>query len=333
MGVDFRQREGRVTTSGVLTYPAPKWCGVVFLLAIPAAYAADEPRVNLVPEPPARAARADLRVDSDLVLVPVSVTDPKNRAVTGLRREAFRLYDEKTEQRVVHFAEEDAPISVGIVFDSSRSMTRKLKQARAAVAEFLRNSNPEDEFFLVNFNDRAQLAVPFTASAGDIPERLMETGAMGRTALVDAIYLALDTMKGAAHSRKALLVVSDGGDNDSRYSEGELRRRLRETTVAIYAMGIYERGLAILPEEERGGPKLLEDITGQSGGRHFPVYELADLPQAAAQIGLELRNQYVLGYTPGDRLNDGKYHKLQVKLVGQGNLHVTSRPGYFAPER
>ena len=314
------------------TYRGPRWSGGLFLLAFAAAYAADEPRVNLAPERPARAARADLRADTDLVLVPVSVTDLKNRAVTGLARDAFRLFDEKSEQRVVQFAEEDAPISVGIVFDSSRSMTAKLPQARAAVAEFLRNSNPEDEYFLVQFNDRARLTVPFTHHSGDLQECLLETGAMGRTALVDAVYLALDTMKGAAHSRQALLLVSDGGDNDSRYSEGELRRRLRETSVAIYALGIYERAL-VLPEEERGGPKLLEDLAGQSGGRHFPVSNPAALSQAAAQIGLELRNQYVLGYTPEERSNDGRYHRLQVKLVGRGNLHVTSRPGYFATER
>jgi Ca-activated chloride channel homolog len=317
---------------GLFTRRAPRCIGVVFFLAL-AAQAADESRVNLTPVRPARAPRADLRTETDLVLVPVSVTDPKNRAVTGLSKDAFRVFDDKTEQRVVHFAEEDGPISVGIVFDASRSMTSKLKQARLAVAAFLRNSNPEDEYFLISFNDRAQLTVPFTHDPGDVQSRLLETGAMGRTALVDAVYLALDTIKRAAHSRKALLVVSDGGDNDSRYSEGELRRRLRETSVAIYAMGIYERGLLVLPEEERGGPKLLEDLAAESGGRHFPVDDPAALPKTAAQIGMELRNQYVLGYTPGQRLNDGKYHRLQVKLVGQGNLRVTSRPGYLAPEQ
>jgi len=322
-----------VAVSGLFTCRAPRWCGVVFFLAVATAYAADDPKVNLVPERPARAARADLRAETDLVLVPVSVTDPKNRAVTGLAKDSFRLFDEKAEQRVLHFAEEDGPISVGIVFDASRSMAGKLKQARAAVAEFLRNSNPADEYFLVSFNDRAQLAVPFTNDPGDIQNRLLETGALGRTALVDAVYLALDTMRHAAHSRKAVLLVSDGGDNDSRYSQGELRRRLRETSVAIYAMGIYERGMLVLPEEERGGPQLLDDLAEQSGGRHFPVSNLADLTKAATQIGLELRNQYVLGYSPEGPLNDGKYHRLQVKLVGQGNLRVTSRPGYFAPER
>lgn len=317
---------------GSCAYRAPSLSGVVFFLAFGIAQASDEPRVNLAPERPNRTVRADLRVDSNLVLVPVSVTDPKNRAVTGLAKDAFRVFDEKSEQRVVHFSQEDGPISVGIVFDSSRSMTSKLGQARAAVAEFLRNSNPDDEFFLVDFNDRAQLVLPFTNNPGDIQDRLLQTGAKGHTALIDAIYLALDTMKQAAHSRKALLVVSDGGDNDSRYSEGELRRRLHETNVAIYAMGIYERGLVVLPEEERGGPQLLTHLAEQSGGRHFPVTNLEDLPRVAAQIGLELRNQYLLAYSPDGRLNDGKYHRLQVKLVGQGNLHVTTRPGYFAPE-
>lgn len=306
---------------------------VAFLLSLGTAHATDEPRVNLVPDRPSRTARADLRSDTNLVLVPVSVTDPRNRAVTGLDKGAFRLFDEKTEQQVVHFTEEDAPISVGIVFDCSRSMMHKLPQARAAVAEFLRNSNPEDEFFLVTFSDKAQLALPFTSNPGDVQNLLLQTYAAGRTALMDGIYLALDTMRHASRSRKALLVVSDGGDNDSRYSEGELRRLLRETSVAIYAMGIYQNGSAILPEEERGGPKLLDDMASQSGGRHYPVTDLAVLPQAAAQIGLELRNQYVLGYTPEERLMDGKYHRVQVKLIGQDKLYITWRPGYIAPQK
>lgn len=318
--------------SARISFRAPWCCGAALVLAV-AAQAADEPRVNLNPDRSARTVHTDIRADSSLVLVPVSVTDPKNRAVTGLARESFRLFDEKNEQQVVQFSEQDAPVSVGIVFDSSRSMTSKLPQARAAVAEFLRHSNPADEYFLVDFNDRAQLVLPFTDDPGDVETRLMETPAKGRTALVDAIYLALDAMQRAKHSRKALLVVSDGGDNDSRYSEGELRRRIREANVAIYAMGIYQGGMIVLPEEERGGPRLLSSLAEQSGGRHFAVTNLATLPETAAQIGLELRNEYLLGYSLDERLYDGKYHRLQVKLVGRGNLQVTTRPGYYAPER
>ena len=303
------------------------------LFFVAAAFAADDPRINLTPERPSRAANANIRIQSDLVLVPVSVTDGRNHAVMGLAREAFRLFDEKTEQRVVQFSQQDAPVSIGIVFDSSRSMTAKLPAARAAVAAFLRNSNPEDEYFLVNFNDHAHLVVPFTNNPGDIETRLMQTPALGRTALVDAVYLALDSMKDAVHARKALLVISDGGDNDSRYSQGELRRRLKEANVSIYAMGIYQPGQVVLPEEERGGPQLLTDLAEHSGGRHFPVTELASLPETAAQIGLELRNEYLLAYRPDESLIDGKYHRLQVKLVGQSKLQVTTRPGYYAPDR
>ena len=212
-------------------------------------------------------------------------------------------------------------------------MTSKLRQARAAVDEFVRHSNPADEYFLVDFNDRAQLVQPFTGNPGDIETRLIQTSAKGRTALVDAIYLALDTMRSAAHARRALLVVSDGGDNDSRYSEGELRRRIREANVAIYAMGIYQGGQVVLPEEERGGPLLLAGLAEASGGRHFAVTKLAALPETAAQIGLELRNEYLLGYSPEGSVSDGKYHRLQVKLVGQGKLQITTRPGYYAPDR
>jgi VWFA-related protein len=309
---------------------------VLFLVGCGSLYAqiasrADWPRVEVVPERPRRAAPADLRAEANLVIVSVSVTDPKNRPVTGLAKEAFRIFDDKTEQRVAHFSQEDGPISVGIVFDASRSMARKLTQARAAVAEFLRTSNADDEFFLVTFNDQAKLALPFVSNPSEIRNRLMETCAEGHTALLDAISLALDTMKQASRPRKALLVISDGGDNRSRYTERELRQRLREADVAIYAMGIYDGGPVVLPEEERGGPALLNDLAEQSGGRHFPVSDLADLPKSAAQIGLELRNCYLLGYSPDRLLKDGKYHHLQVKLVSQHKLYVTARPGYFAP--
>ncbi len=276
--------------------------------------------------------RGDIHVQSNLVLLPVNVTDARNRLVTGLAAGEFRVFDGKSEQKVLHVSNDDSPLSVGIVFDASGSMAGKLNDARRAVADFLKSANPEDEFFLVTFNNEAQLAVPFTHDAGEIQSRLMLGGAQGRTALVDAVYLALHQIRKAANTRKALLVISDGGDNDSRYSAAELQRSLRESDAWLYAIGIYGAGSPVLPEEERGGAHLLSQMAEQTGGRHIAVERPAELPAAAAEIGRELRNQYVLAYSPDNMAPDGKYHHVRVKLVGRSDLRLSWRSGYFAPQ-
>ena len=281
----------------------------------------DEPRI---------ARHGDIRVDTNLVLIPVSVTDSKNHPVVGIDARQFRVFDGKSEQEVVNVSEDDTPLSVGIVFDSSASMKSKLEKAREAVIEFLKGANPDDEFFLVNFAEKAELAVPFTTSGGDIQSRLMYASTKGKTALLDAIHLALETMKDARNPRKALLVISDGGDNDSRYTKTEIRNATRETDVRIYALGVYGNEPVMLPEEERGGPWLLADLAEHTGGRHIPILKPAELPAAAAKIGMELRNQYLVGYRPSKVDSDGKFHKVEVKLVDAGNVQLSWRPGYYA---
>ena len=274
---------------------------------------------------------ADIRVDSNLVLIPVSVTDSRNHPVVGLDARQFRIFEGKAEQQVVHVSTQDTPVSVGIVFDASGSMAGKLPEARQAVAQFIRSANPDDEFFLVNFSDKAELTVPFTTSGPEIQNRLMFAGSSGKTALLDAVYLALQAMKDARNPRKALLIISDGGDNDSRYTETEIRREVQETGIWIYAIGVYASGNPILPEEERGGPKLLADLAAETGGRHFATYGAAELPGAAAIIAHELRNQYVLGYRPANLEPNGKFRRVQVKLVDSAGLLLSWRPGYYAP--
>ena len=276
-----------------------------------------------------RSKRSDIRIDSNLVLVPVSVTDPKNHPVVGIDASQFRIFEGKTEQQVVNVSTEDTPVSVGIVFDGSASMAGKLTKAREAVVEFLKSANPEDEFLLVNFASTAQLAVPFTDSPGEIQTRLMYATTKGKTALLDAVYLALSTMRQAHNPRKALLIISDGGDNDSRYTEMEIRKTVRETGVSIYAIGIYAGGSIVLPEEERGGPKLLSDLADETGGRHIAIENVRDLPPAAAKIAMELRNQYLVGYRPTSVPLDGKFHKVSVECKGDG-LKVQVRKGYYA---
>ena len=296
---------------------------ILFVLAAQAANGAtDETRV---------ARRGDIRVDTNLVLIPVSVTDPKNHPVVGIDVRQFRVFDGRVEQEVVNVSTDDSPVSVGIVFDGSASMAPKLSEARNAVVEFLKTANPDDEFFLVNFSTTAEVAVPFTTSGAEIQNRLMYAATKGKTALFDALHLALETMKDARNPRKALLIISDGGDNDSRYTRSEIRRAMRETDVWIYAIGVYSDQPVTLPEEERGGPKLLADLAQDTGGRHFAVFKSKELPEAAAKIGLELRNQYLVGYRPSNVEPDGKFHKVQVKLVDAGEVQMTWRPGYYAP--
>lgn len=292
----------------------------------------DEPRVSIQPRP-ASGARSDIRVDTNLVLIPVSVTDPRNHPVTDLPPEGFRIFEGKAEQKILQVSTEDAPLSVGIVFDSSGSMASKQAKAREAVAGFLKGAGPRDEFFLVDFNNATELAVPFTTDTDEIEARLLRSRSDGKTALLDAVYLATQYMKKARNPRRALLIISDGGENESRYSEREIRRLVQETDVWIYAIGVYPSAAATLPEEERGGPKLLTDLSEKTGGRHFAVHNANELPAAAAKIGLELRNQYILAYSPMNGDTDGKYRRVQVKLSERGDLHLSWRPGYYAPGR
>jgi Ca-activated chloride channel family protein len=276
-----------------------------------------------------------IRVDTNLVLINVTVTDPLNRFVTGLESEHFKLFEDKSEQRIATFASEDAPLSVGLVFDASGSMGAKLQKARLAAAQFFKTANPDDEFFLVQFNDKPEMVQPFTTMTEEIQNRLTFTQAKGRTALLDGIYMALNHMKKARNTRKAILVLSDGGDNSSRYTESEIKNLVREADVQIYAIGIFEPVSArSRSAEELAGPGLLSEIAEQTGGRHFPVENLNDLPDVAAKIGIELRNQYVIGYVPNNTTRDGKYRRVQVKINqprGLPPLRPFWRQGYYAP--
>jgi Ca-activated chloride channel homolog len=298
-----------------------------------------EPRARSKATASANADRVDpsFRASSDLVLIPVMVTDSEDRLVTGLEKEYFRLFDNKTEQPITQFASEDGPVSVGVVFDCSGSMGAKLQKSRAAVAEFLKIANPEDEFALVVFSNTAELAVPLTDQNGEIQNRLAFTQSKGQTALLDAVYLAMHEMKHARKSRKALLIISDGGDNASRYTNAEIKSMVREADIQIYAIGILEPlAQRSRTPEELAGPELLHNIAQQSGGRMFEVQDINELPDIAAKVGMALRNQYLLGYSPATEKKDGKYHHIEVKMAqprGMPPLRASFRSGYFAAEQ
>ena len=273
-----------------------------------------------------------IRMNVDMVLVPVTITDPLNRLVTGLEKEDFQVYENNGEQHISSFASEDAPVSIGIIFDLSGSMTSKLVRAREAILQFIKTANPQDEFFVIGFNDRPELIEDFTSSVEDIQARLATVRAGHRTALLDAIYYGIAKMSQAHHERKALLVVSDGGDNRSRYTEGEVRAQVREADVEIYSIGIFDP-YAPTPEE-RTGPILLDDISSSTGGRLFRVDDVDEMSDIAEKISTELRNQYVIGYKPKDLSRDGKWRKVKVKVnppPGLPPLTVYARTGYYAP--
>src|SRR5580658_710660 len=273
-----------------------------------------------------------IRLNVDMVLVPVTVTDPMNRLVTGLEQEDFGVFENSGQQKIISFASEDAPVSIGIVFDLSGSMTSKLIRARESILQFIKTANPQDEFFVIGFNDRPELIEDFTSSVEDIQARLATVQAGHRTALLDAIYYGIAKMKDAHHERKALLVVSDGGDNRSRYTEGEVRAQVRESDVEIYSIGIFDP-YAPTPEE-RTGPQLLEDLSDSTGGRLFRVDDIAEMGDIAEKISTELRNQYVIGYKPKDLTRDGKWRKVKVKVnppQGLPPLTIHARTGYYAP--
>jgi Ca-activated chloride channel family protein len=273
-----------------------------------------------------------IKVNVDLVLLPVTITDTMNRPVIGLEKGNFNVFEGKELQDIRHFSGEDIPVSLGVIFDTSGSMSSKIDRAREAVVEFLKTANPEDEFFMIAFSDEPQQLSDFTNSGEDTQGKLLYTVPKGRTALLDAIYLGMEKMTQAKYQKKALLIISDGGDNRSRYTEGEVRNLVKEADVLIYAIGIYDNYFPT--EEERLGPQLLDDITQITGGRAFTVEDPNDLEDVAKKIGIELRNQYVLGYRPKNFARDGKWHKVNVKLVlpkGLPPLQVHVKMGYYAP--
>jgi Ca-activated chloride channel homolog len=276
-----------------------------------------------------------VRVDSALVLIPAHVTHAWGDPVTGLTTDRFHIYEDDVEQTIASFSSEDAPLSIGLLFDASGSMRNKMDKACEAAATFFRTANAEDEFFLVEFSGRVKVSVPFTPSANDLYQRITHIKPSGQTPLFDAIHVALKEMKGARNSRKALVILSDGGDNWSTHTFRQIRDALIESDVQVYAMGIFddpESNQHRAPEEVKG-PMTLDDLTTQTGGRLFAVDQLEDLPRIAARISRELREQYVLGYYSKNASRDGKYRRVKVRVMGElPGVRVFYRTGYYAPK-
>lgn len=275
------------------------------------------------------------RADTTLVLVPVTVTDPSNRYVLGLAKSNFHIFEDGVEQTITNISSEDAPLSVGLIVDVSGSMGLKLRLSSGAVSQFLKTMNSADEAFLVEFSDQADVMLPFTHRMDRIQEKMGLLSSGGLTAMLDAIHISLDEMKKASNPRKALLIISDGGDNHSRYTSAQIEELVRQADTQIFTMGVFEPlGPLGLTLAELDGPRLLSELAEQTGGRALAATSDRDLPTIAARIGVELRNQYVLAYSPTNHARDGKYRKLEVKLDQPAALpHLAARwrLGYYAP--
>jgi Ca-activated chloride channel family protein len=272
-----------------------------------------------------------LLANVDLVLVPVTVADRMNRAVLGLEKQNFELYEDGQQQTIQTFAAEDAPLSLGVILDTSSSMSNKLDVASKSIEEFFNTANPRDDFFLITFSDRPVLLVDFTSSVEEIHDRLFKAMASGRTSLLDAIYMGVNKIHHGRYQRRALLIVSDGGDNCSRYTRSEIKRLVQEADVELYGIGIFDTFFFQTPEE-RAGKHLLNDVTEATGGRTFVIKDIRDLPEAARRISLELRNQYVLGYRSSNPARNGNWRNLKVKLVPEGMpVRVYWKNGYYSP--
>ncbi|MFL6352809.1 MAG: VWA domain-containing protein [Bryobacteraceae bacterium] len=280
-------------------------------------------------------ADVNIRVNTTLVVIPVTVTDSLNRFVLGLDKQDFRVFEDGTEQKVKQFADEDAPLSIGLLVDTSGSMGSKIETSRQAVAQFLKTMNAQDEAFLVEFGDRAQLAMGFTQRMDEIQSKLTSAEPQGLTALLDGVYMGLREMKRATNPRKALLIISDGGDNNSKYTANQIENLVREADVQIYSMGVFGPFPYLgISAAELSGPHLLSQLSEQTGGRAFAAAEDSALPSIATRIGIELRNQYVLAYSPTNQNRNGKYRKVDVKLnppQGLPALKSRWRLGYYAP--
>ena len=300
----------------------------------PAKASADEKAATTKPadfkQPAPTQGNGQIVLGVGIVNVIISVTDPYGRFVTGLGKDHFDIFDDKVKQQIAHFTDEDSPVSLGIVYDVSGSMKERIMRSIKALRRFIETSHDDDDFFLIGFNDRAKLIQDFTTSGDQVVGHLMFVNPKGSTALYDASYLAVEKVQQGRHTKKALLIISDGQDNNSRYTYKELRNRVKEADVQIYAIGITDPASDTLAGFGRG---VLEEITRMTGGRAFfpNAYNEPELVEICTRIALELRHQYSVGFYPTDMTSEAKWHKVQVKVnppKGLGRLSLTYKDGY-----
>lgn len=282
--------------------------------------------------PNAHSRQGPLRVSVDLVLIPVTVTDALNHPQTNLTRDNFTVYESDQAQQIRYFSTEDSPISVGLLLDVSGSMRDKIDTLRTAVEQFFRNANPEDDYFVITFNNRPRVLSDVTQSTTGIQTELGLVEPSGSTALLDAVYLGVSKLRNAHYSRRALVIISDGGDNASRYSLREIKSVIAESDVMVYAIGIFGSS-PLKAFEEVMGERWLKGMTDITGGRTSTVKNVSDLPNECVLLSRELRSQYILGYQPSDRMTDTKWRKVRVMVRNPSDMDQLQshyRRGYYA---
>jgi Ca-activated chloride channel family protein len=271
-----------------------------------------------------------LVMNTDLVSLRVSVADPDGHYVPGLQVRDFTLIDNQIPQRITYFSDEDQPASIAVVFDISGSMKgTRIASAAKALADFLQTSNKDDEYSLVAFSSRPQLLLDGSRDGDALIRKLSDVKPDGNTALYDATYLALDRIAHGMYKKRAVLIISDGEDNKSRYTLSQLRRFLLESDVTIYAIDINAMPLP----KEFYGRMVLEELATRSGGKIFMPRNAAEMNEAFDQIAIELRQQYTIGYAPSRFAADGKWHRLKIKVApprGVRRVLVRAREGYYA---
>ena len=273
-----------------------------------------------------------IQIDADTVRANVTITDASGHLAPNLQKKNFRLFEDNVEQKILTFSRKDVPASIGLLFDTSQSMSDKMVASRHAVAQFLQNSNPKDEFFLVSFNNRPELKSSFTSDIEQLQERTMSLKPRGRTSLLDAIYFGVAQMKSARYDRHVLLVISDGGDNHSRHDETDIRNVLKESDCQLYALGIFDAHDMGRTTEEREGPSLLSDFAETTGGHVFQAANLWELVDLSGNLGVELQRQYVIGYKPSDPRPDSRRIKVSLTPFNDWHLMTHARTGYYTPQ-
>lgn len=307
-----------------------KLFGLMLVFAFASTALAQKPKPT--PPPVVSDDKKPLIVNEDLITLNVTITDTFGRYVSGLKKNAFTVYDDDEPQKIEFFSDEDSPVSVGIVFDVSGSMKGdKLRRAREALAKFIETSHPRDEYFLIAFNKRAQLLLDRTRDGDAVLSKLTLVQAKDNTALYDAVYLGTEKVMRGAHQKRAIILISDGQDNNSRYTFGDVKKQLKESDVTVYAIGILgggdTSGLGMM------GQAYLDELSSVSGGSSFYPKTNAEMDEIFERIAIELRHQYSIGFRPENFINDGRWHKLKVKVKpprGVPRLFVRTREGYFA---
>jgi Ca-activated chloride channel homolog len=292
------------------------------------------PRVKSGQLAPGDSSVKPLHINVNVVLVPVFVADAMNHPITGLEKQDFVLSDNGEREEIQYFSKEDSPISVGLLVDVSKSMTDKVDAEREAVAEFFKNANAQDDYFVVSFSSRPEMLSVETQSLGSIETKLGQIVPDGSTAMLDAISVAMTRMRSAKYKRRALLIISDGGDNSSHHTYREIKRLVRDSDVEVYAIGLFDT--AFRTYEEFMGKKWLSEITDATGGRTITVDNISKMGEAAATISTEMRSQYILGYRPSNALTDGKRRQIKVRVINpsasEAQLQAYYKRGYVIPK-